>query len=397
MISVSQATGLILKRQVHFGVEKTPLRQSYNRVLAEDLRADRDFPPFTRVAMDGIAIAHQAFAQGRRTFPVAGIQAAGAPRQTLNSPDQCLEVMTGAILPQGTDTVVRYEDLDIQDGLARILISDVRKGQNAHPKASDRRQGDLIVPAGRLIGAGEAGLAAAIGKVNVLVRRPPKTLIVYTGDELVDLHISPLPHQIRASNVFTIDLVLSNWGVQAASVHLVDEKDLIRRQLRQSLEEYDLLVLNGGVSKGKFDFIPETLEALGVQKQFHRVKQRPGKPFWFGYTDRATVFALPGNPVSSFLCLCRYLIPWLRQNLGMPPFLPNYARLTESFYNKSPLTCFIPVSISSNTDGFFQAVPQLGRGSGDLANLTEANAFLELPPGPQVFETDVGLPFIPCR
>lgn len=397
MISVAEATERILNKQVNFGVERLPLRQSYGRILAEDLSADRDFPPFTRVAMDGIAIAYEDFARGVRTFSVQGVVAAGTPKTVLERPRHCLEVMTGAILPEKTDTVIRYEDLEIKDGLARICTENVRKGQNAHLQGNDRAKGDLIVPAGKKIGPGETGVAATIGKTHILVRRLPNVLIIYTGDELVDIDRTPQPHQIRASNAFTLDALLSDWKIEAEIIHLTDSRHQIQHRLKSSLEHYDLILLSGGISKGKFDFIPEILERLNVQKQFGKVQQRPGKPFWFGYTPDTTVFAFPGNPVSAFVCACRYLIPWLRQNLGLPPFDPIFSSLTETFHHQSPLTYFLPVKIAFSPNGRCLSTPQSGHGSGDLANLTDADGFLELPPGPRVINPDEAFPMILYR
>lgn len=397
MISVNEATQLILDHRMDFGIESLSLRQAYGRVLAEDLFADRDFPPFTRVAMDGIAIAYDQFAEGRRTFSIQGVLPAGAPQAALQDPAHCLEVMTGAILPENTDTVIRYEDLEIAEGQARVAVENIRRGQNAHPRGADRKEGSLIVPAGRRIGPAEAGVAATVGKADLRVRRLPNVLVIYTGDELVGIDQIPAPHQIRASNAFTIDALLVAWQIEADLLHLADTREDTRKQLAKSLEQYDLILLSGGISKGKFDFIPEALEALGVQKQFDRVQQRPGKPFWFGYTEHTTVFAFPGNPVSAFMCACRYLIPWLRQCLGLPAAEPVFASLTEGFYQKAPLTYFLPVSTSYTTEGRLVCTSQTGRGSGDLANLTDADGFLELPPGPRNFETGEAFPLILYR
>ena len=397
MISISEATDIVLQNKSTFGLERIPLRQAYGRVLSEDLRADRDFPPFTRVTMDGIAITYQSFADGQRSFPIDGIQAAGAVQRSLDNPQHCLEVMTGAILPIGTDTVVRYEDLEMSDGQAKILVDTIKKGQNAHPKGSDRSTGELIIPANRRISPGEVGVAATVGKDLIQVRRLPNTLIIYTGDELVGVNETPLVHQIRTSNVYAIDSILSGWNIEADMLHLIDEKDQIRKELSRCLEEYDLIVLSGGVSKGKYDFVPEILEELGVQKRFHRVKQRPGKPFWFGHTEHTTVFALPGNPVSSFMCTYRYLIPWLRQSLGLIPFPPAYATLSEPFSFKPDLTYFLQVKLVSESDGQLLASPVAGRGSGDLANLADADGLLELPAEQENFAVGESFPLIRYR
>lgn len=386
MITVEEATDIVLKNYLDFGNEQVALQQATGRLLAEDLVADRDFPPFTRVTMDGISINYSDFAAGKRTFPIEGIQAAGAPIQIMKQSGHCMEVMTGAMLPENTDTVIRYEDLEIKDSVAKVLIEAIKPKQNAHPQGSDRSKGALIVSKGKRISPAEIGIAATIGKTTLLVKRLPKIAIIYTGDELVEVAVRPLPHQIRTSNAYTIAAALSKWGIQADLLHIVDDMEVTKTKLNQCLEDYDTLVLSGGVSKGKFDHVPEALSQLGVQKLFHRIKQRPGKPFWFGRAPNDTiVFALPGNPVSSFMSTLRYVQPWLRKSFGLEPRASVYGILTEDFYFEPGLTYFLQVVVNYDSSGKVLATPVQGRGSGDLANLVEADAFLELPSGKDHF------------
>ena len=382
MISVKEATDIVLANTIPFGTEEVGLEQAIGRLLAEDLVADRDFPPFTRVTMDGISIKYSDFENGQRAFPIAGLQAAGAPKQALQKPEHCFEVMTGAILPENTDTVIRYEDLEIENGTANIVIETIKERQNAHQQGSDRQQGDVIVSKGKLISPAEIGIAATVGKPTLRVQKLPKVVIIYTGDELVEVSATPLPHQIRTSNAFTIASTLSKWKLQPDLLHIVDDMEATKQKLNQCLDEYDVLILSGGVSKGKFDYVPEALAQLGVEKLFHRIAQRPGKPFWFGRAENDTiVFALPGNPVSSFMCATRYFLPWLRHSFGLEPMNYAYAILTEDFYFKPDLTYFLQVKVSYDPSGKVLARPVEGRGSGDLANLVDADAFLELPKG----------------
>ncbi len=386
MTTVEQATQIILQNTLAFGEEAVPLAKANGRILREDLAADRDFPPFDRVSMDGIAILFEAFAAGQRSFFIEGIQAAGAPQLVLTQKNNCLEVMTGAVLPQNADTVIRYEDLEIRDGQAVILIEDVQERQNVHGRGADRRQGEVIVKAGCKISPAEIGVAATVGKANLQVAISPKVAIISTGDELVEVGETPLPHQIRKSNVHTLAATLAGWGIEADLLHLLDDRAEIETTLAGCLKKYDALILSGGVSMGKFDFLPEAFKALGVRELFHKVSQRPGKPFWFGRGERTVVFALPGNPVSTFMCTHRYFQPWLRAGLGLQPFENQYAVLEEDFFFKPDLTYFLQVKLEWREDGVTGAWPVAGRGSGDLANLAEADAFLELPIGRQVFK-----------
>ena len=399
MLTVAEAEQIILDHCLPLGTEQVPLSEARGRILREDLRADRDFPPFDRVTMDGIAIRYEHFAAGQRRFRVAGVQAAGAPQLTLASPDACLEVMTGAMLPEGADTIIRYEDITLNNGLAEIQIDGIQFRQNLHFRGIDRRAGDLIVPAGRSIAPPEIATAATVGKSMLEVARLPHVAIVSTGDELVDVADTPLPHQIRRSNVYaTQATLLEQFGIQSRMFHFVDNRDLIAQGLQRILAEFDLVVLTGAVSEGKFDYLPEVLNKLGVEKCFHKVSQRPGKPFWFGHhSRRPVVFALPGNPVSAFLCTWRYLIPFLRKSLGQETAAPHTAVLTEKVEFKPRLTYFLPVKLDNQANGTLQAFPLPGHGSGDLANLNDADAFLELPLEQEVFLPGETFPLLQYR
>ena len=213
--------------------------------------------------------------------------------------------------------------------------------------------------------------------------------LISTGDELVDVADVPLPYQIRRSNTYMLRAALSSLGIEASLHHIVDNEGILAQQLTALLAENDVLILSGGVSAGKADFVPDVLARLGVQKQFHKVEQRPGTPLWFGITPakaspgRANpgraVFALPGNPVSTVLCACRYVLPYLRTSLGLPPAPTQYAQLATSFVFEPVLTYFLPVRLTSEPDGRTLAHPLPGSGSADFANLLAADAFMELP------------------
>ena len=387
MITVEQATELIFKTVKDFGIEEVPLAQATSRVLRENFYADRDFPPYDRVTMDGIAIHFDAFQNGTRTFQIEGIAPAGTALMTLQNQENCLEVMTGSILPDNTDTVIRYEDLQIENGTATIQLDELTCGKNVHKKGNDRLQNDLIVSEGKIISPAEVGVAATVGKTHLKVSRLPKVAIISTGDELVEVNETPLPHQIRKSNVHTIKAALARFGIVADLFHLLDDREEILESLKSVLEVYDSLILSGGVSKGKFDYLPEALETLSVTKHFHKVKQRPGKPFWFGQTvDGTAVFALPGNPVSSFMCTQTYFVPWLKACLQIPFRNTPNAVLQRDFSFKPDLVYFLQVKIDYDSEGRILATPLEGHGSGDLANLVDADAFLRLPRSKDLFE-----------
>lgn len=392
MISVEEALDIVRAQAINLPPVEVPLQAAHQKILREPLRADRDFPPYDRVTMDGIAIAYADFAGGRRSFPIAGVGAAGAPQQELTQTGHCIEIMTGAMLPKGTDTVIRYEDIDLRDHEAHLTVDEIKEGQNIHWQGEDRRKGAVIVPAGRMIAPGEIGVAATVGCSSLQVTRPISALILSSGDELVGVDQTPLPHQIRQSNVYTIQALLQRWGISAEITHMPDEPSVIEKVLQERLPQYDVLLLSGGVSKGKFDYIPDALDAMGVKRLFHRVAQRPGKPFWFGHIPGGTVvFALPGNPVSSLACTRVYFGEWLEYSLGINMEKPK-AQLSRDVSFRPDLNYFLQVKLSSASDGRLVAAPVEGHGSGDLANLVDADAFLMLPRGKDVFKAGEAYP-----
>ena len=390
MVSVAEATKIIQAHPRNRTTERVPLPDSVGRVLAASVKADRDFPPFHRVAMDGIAIDFSAFENGQRAFSLLGLQAAGTPQLTLNDRSAAIEVMTGAVLPAGCDTVIRYEDLAIAKGVATVTANEVVKGQSIHRQGQDARQGDLLLAPGQLISPAEVALLAAVGQTHVDVLAWPTVAIVSTGDELVDVKSTPLPHQIRRSNSYALQAALRQLGLSSQLFHLPDDASIIARELEHILAHHQLVILSGGVSQGKFDFVPAVLSSLGVEQKFHQVSQRPGKPLWFGVSERNTVFALPGNPVSTFMCFHRYVKPWLMERFDWP-----MAMLASDFHNKLPLTYFLQVKIrNENGRWVAQAVP--GGGSGDFANLKDVDGFLELEPG-KLYASGETAPFLNFR
>lgn len=385
MISSQEALEIILSHQITPGARKIPLNEAIGEVLAEDVFADRPFPPFHRVTMDGIAIQTSAWNRGQKTYSVQGIQAAGDPPMTLESDAHAIEIMTGAVLPEGADAVIKVEECEFADGQVTIDTDDVQPFKNVHQEGSDRVTGDLLLSSGSLIGSAEIGVLATVGSAEISVVDRLPIAIISTGDELVDVEQSPLPHQIRRSNVISIAAELRKLGYVSTDFHLKDQKEELTRRISEILETFPVLILSGGVSKGKFDYLPEVLSSLRVQKAFHRIAQRPGKPFWFGSSGRNVVFALPGNPVSAYMCFVKYVRPWLAMTAGLA--MPSaHAELKEDFSFAPDLTYFLQVKISQQGATIY-AIPIPGHGSGDHANLADTDAFLELPRGREHFRT----------
>ena len=395
MISVTEASAIIQNNLWKGTAEQVELLGSLNRVLAQDIEADRDFPPYDRVTMDGIAISFDSYSSGNRKFKVEGIESAGMPQKRLSALDGCVEVMTGAILPDRADTVIRYEELKIIDGIAEVASNTVRKGDSIHRQGNDAKAKSVILNNGALISSAEIPLLASVGVSFVEVQSLPKTAVISTGDELIEINRTPEKHQVRRSNVYAIAGALGKFNVTPALFHLQDNEQVIKQELENILAEHDLIILSGGVSKGKFDFIPSVLEASGIKKHFHQIKQRPGKPMWFGTGNGKTVFALPGNPVSTFLCFHKYISPWLEKSLGVKPGETNVI-LDADFTFELPLTYFLQVKVG-NENGQLLATPIPGGGSGDFVNLKEVDGFVELPEERKQFRKGEAYPFISFR
>lgn len=387
MTSVAEALQLVLSKILDFPTDELSITSLQGHTLAEAIVADRDFPPYNRVAMDGIAIAFEAYKNGKREFSIAGIQRAGEAAQRLTNINTCLEVMTGAVLPHGADTVIRYEDLKIENDMASILVDELAEGSNVHTQGSDKKAKDVLLHPGTKLSAAEIAVLASVGKSSAKVFTSPKIAIVSTGDELVDIDAAPLPHQIRKSNSYALLAALQKENLSAGLYHFGDDEVQLQTAFEKLIHEHDVLIISGGVSKGKFDFIPKILAAQGIEKHFHGVAQKPGKPFWFGTGKGKIVFALPGNPVSTYLCFYKYLLPWIhacRGNVGRT----STAALAEDFHFKDKsLTYFLQVRVE-NHQGVLKAFPLMGGGSGDHANLLAVDGFLELPAGYGKFRKD---------
>ncbi|WP_111709080.1 molybdopterin molybdotransferase MoeA [Lutibacter citreus] len=378
LTTVKEAVSIILNKTEDFGIEEVNFLESNGRVLKEVIKADRDFPPFNRVSMDGIAFNSDSFNKGQRSFKIEGVQGAGSPQLTLKDTANCIEAMTGAVLPLNTNAVIQYELLTIKNGVATINLEEVRDFQNIHKKGLDRKVNDVLIEQNKVISSAEIGVLATVGKLMVKVAKQPKVMIVSTGNELVEVNEIPEEHQIRRSNVYTLVSVLKKLNINAESTHILDDKKVLKAKIEGFLKEFDVLIFSGAVSKGKFDFIPEVLDELGVEKQFHKVKQRPGKPFWFGKKGHKTVFAFPGNPVSTYVSCLKYFYPWFYKSMGLNAENNQQAILNEDFIFKPSLTYFLQVKLIQK-EGKLLATPISGKGSGDLANLVDADAFLELP------------------
>ena len=382
MISVKQADQIISENIREFPIVEISLEKAVGAILQEDLKADRDLPPFNKSLMDGIAVKWAAWKSGVREFKITAIQAAGTPPVTIKRDNECAEIMTGAVLTRGADCVIPVECLTIKQNSA-YLNDDVKLQPmlNIRPKGADHKKGVVLVEKGCILTPAKVATAAAIGKSKVKVSYQPRVAIISTGDEIVDIDADIKPYQVRKSNSYFIKSALDNTRLfNSSAFHFKDDRKILLRQIAAILDEFDVLVLTGGVSMGKFDYIPGVMEELGVKLLFHKVKQKPGRPFWFGKSKKhQPVFALPGNPVSTQVGIMRYVIPSLKTSLNLKNIPEEYAVLSRDYQPDTLLTFFLTVQLTYNKKGTLEAYPVATGGSGDFAGTAVCDGFMELP------------------
>lgn len=395
-IDVAEAAALIAQHMPACAEQTLPLDECAGAVLRQAVTAERDQPPFDRVTMDGIAI--RASEPQRRSFRLIGTQAAGAAPLALASDADCIEIMTGAALPPGADTIVPVERI-ARDGDTVTLEAGYtpERGQFIHRRGSDHRAGQLLLEAGTRIRAPEMAILTICGETALRVARWPKIAVVSTGDELIEPGEPIEDFQVRSSNDRAIAAALTLRGCPPPTrARLPDDPHALRRDIGALHASHELLILSGGVSMGKYDYVPQILEELQIELVFHKILQRPGLPMWFGVSAEAKpVFALPGNPVSSLVCLARYIQPALAAVMGAQPLKPNRLQLAEDLRFEPDLTCFMPVCLQSDSDGSVLAVPKPTNTSGDFVSLGGTDGIIELPRGRDEYPAGFAADFYP--
>lgn len=380
LITPKQASRLILENLPQISTIQCPLDKCAGRILLEAIVADRPFPPFNRSMMDGYAIrASDIDASG--TFHISIQAPAGSPEQLIGTPAQhSAEIMTGAVIPEDADCVVPYEMTKRIDDQTMQLLEPSKhtKGDCIHPYASDRPTGEVLLERGVTIGSREIAVAATCGYANLSVAKIPSITIVSTGDELVDVDLEPAPHQIRRSNDIMIETALARKHLNAEErAHLPDEADACKTALKAMIEKNEVLLISGGISMGKKDFIPAVLDELGLKNHFHGITQKPGKPMGYWTNDDCAVFTLPGNPLSTLTCLHHYVIPAIFSAMGQSEY-PKAEQMSidKELRARDDITIFLPVSISSD----HVATAQPAQNSGDLVRILSSDGYIVVPP-----------------
>ena len=378
MISPLEAIELLKNITIPFRTEKLPLAKTLGMNIAEKIVADRDFPPFDRAMMDGIAVKDIS----APTWKIEGMLFAGEPVKAIKKMDGSLEIMTGATAPRGTEAIIKIEDLKIEKKIATYIgKTPLEKGQFIHLQGADAPQGSVLVKKRTKIGPVEIAIAATVGKAHIEVESKPHVHIFSTGDEIVGLHETPKDHQIRSSNVMMLKSVLLSKGFKANSSHLPDSAEKIKANIDKVLESNDIILLSGGVSAGKKDLIPSVLAEAGFETVFHKISQKPGKPMLVATrSDGKVVFAFPGNPISTLTCFWVYFLPWVsgdwaEYNVKEIKFLPKPS---------AELDQWIPVE-----NGEVLA----HNGSGDLISWSRADGLVWQKAGDKAKK----LPYIPLK
>jgi molybdopterin molybdotransferase len=395
VLTPAQAIDAIRNALPDIGFEKIALTKAVGRILRQTVTAERDQPPFDRVTMDGIALQFDAIRGGARRFRIQATQHAGDPVATLTDHQACIEVMTGAVMPRRADCVIPVERISVENGYAGIEPGySPARVQFVHPQGSDHRKGQVLLRPGMPVSPLEVAIIASCGLQQVSVSCRPPVRIISTGSELVPAGSDIEAHQVRMSNGPALVAMLSRHGFSDCEhQHVVDQPALLRNRLAQHLEAAPVLILSGGVSMGKADFVPAVLAELGVRQVFHKVSQRPGKPLWFGIGPRdQAVFALPGNPVSTLVCCRHYVLPALYAASGRNAPKPWHAVLGAEVEFEANLTCFLPVTTASRDDGLVVATPVPTNTSGDFTALGGTDGYVELRPDSSRFPAGTCVP-----
>ena len=369
------------------------LSSALGLVLAEDVSADLDMPPFDKSMMDGYAVRTADLPAGRGTLSVVEEITAGRTPAKPISNGEAARIMTGAPIPQGADAVIQVERTSLVAGVTeagqkqiaeRVQIDDLklRIGQNILEHGGEMRAGDVVLSAGALVRPQEIGVLATVGRATLQVVPRPSVAILPTGDEIVEPNLQPKPSQIRNTNGPTlIALTERAGGVPRYLGIALDRLDSLRTLVEVGLKS-NVLLLCGGVSAGKLDLVPEVLQELGVEAHFHKVEMKPGKPLLFGTRGKTLIFGLPGNPVSSFVCFELFVRPALRVLRGLrdPGITPRQATLAEDFPYRTDRPTYHPAWLDTRTDSLqVKVVPWIG--SPDLRALVKCNCFVLLPAG----------------
>jgi len=376
LIPFDQALELVLAAAKPVTTVKVKLQDSLHRILAEDVYADRDMPPFHKSAMDGYACRREDLLN--ELTIVEELPAGSVPLKTIQK-NQCAKIMTGAMVPEGADCVIMKEHVTIT-GPNTIRCSGDSLQSNICYKGEDVEKGALILEKGISLKAPHLAILASVGIAHPLVARPPIVAVFSTGSELVEPDVFPQQQQIRNSNSYQLLAQLASMGISASYSGIVkDEVEEVHERLVAALRQFDVVLVSGGVSVGDYDYVPEILHRLGAQILFHGLNVKPGKHLLFAQIGDKFVIGLPGNPVSSFVQFELLVKPFLLEMMGSKrkKILFQMPIAADYFRKKADNMLFVPVSFSE--EGTVQLLEY--HGSAHIHAYTGADGILTIPVG----------------
>lgn len=374
MISVQEAKQAI-KDQIGFSkIIDLPVSKALNHVLANTIYSPLDLPPFPQSSMDGYAFAFSDIAKANGLDIVDQI-AAGDHNPLKLRPGEAVRIFTGAALPPGADTVVMQEKTKLDQNKVFFDDPKLTAGMHMRTKGSEIKAGDLALAKGTILGPAALGFLSSMGLTQVEVYALPTITILITGNELANPGTSLNYGQVYDSNSYTLTAVFQQLGINEINiVPVIDEVDVLVHHLQIALNESDIVVLTGGVSVGDFDFVIEAANRCGIHQVFHKIKQKPGKPFYFGIKDNQYIFGLPGNPASSLTCFYEYIEPAIQRMIGKSSKIKSIlAPITSSYSKPAGLTHFL----KANFDGS-QVTPLDAQESFRLKSFATSNALIVL-------------------
>ncbi len=390
MLNYKEAQQIIAGHATSFGYETLTLDEAFERVLAEKIYADRDYPPFNRATMDGYAINFKDWEQGTKKYAVKEVVFAGQRYQQEIAAGECYKIMTGASVPPNADLVIRREDATEENGCVSFQVETVKRYQNIARKGEDIQADACIIGQNCICTAPVIGLLASVGKAEIQVEKLPNVALFTTGDELVEITEPVSDIQIRNSNQYLLKSLLKAWQIKPRICkHILDDKAALKQEISAALNS-DIIILCGGVSAGDADYVPEILTDLGVKKLFHKVSIKPGKPIWCGQLlTGGLVFALPGNPFSCHVTFKLFVEHYLKACFGLPEEESLMLLLSVQKPKKTSFDEFFPATVNQ------QLTPVLFNSSGDIKAALTANAIARHPAETADLEAGTTVAFLP--
>jgi len=394
MIHYQEAQQIILAQAKPFATESIALSNVLGRTLAETIVADRDYPPFNRSTMDGFAFNYADFEKGIKQYKIIDTIFAGSTTNKVLQQGECFKIMTGAAVPTSANVVIRKEDTSVNDNKVTLHIETCKLFQNIAKQGEDINAATNIITGNTICTPAVISVLAALGKKTVTVKRLPSVSVFTTGNEIVPVETTPIePIQIRNSNQHLLKSLLQQWQIQPSICkHLQDDKAALTAAFKEALPS-DIIIINGGVSAGDADYVPEVLTSLGVQLLFHKIAIRPGKPLWCGkLPNGGLVFALPGNPFSCMVTFQLFIKPYLFACLGLPqqPFLQ--IPLASSKAKNVSLDEFFPVQLHAEP---ISLVALSFKTSGDIKATLFADGIALHPASAQALEANSIVHYLP--